>query len=178
VATWGELVECRFLAEYRDAGVTLQRMRPAVDRLREVTGSRYPLASAQLWLASDGRELVARVQDDVHLERALSLVVVRTGQSVMDWSPRAMRFQSAIHWSAQGPDASPVSITPDEDTPEIVIDPQRGYGDPVIRGRGVTTSIIRELVQAGEPIESIAESYELERSDVEAAVRYELKRVG
>ena len=174
----GRRVECRLLSEYRDAGVTLQRMRPAVERLREVTGSRYPLASAQLWLAADGRELVAQVQNDVHLSDKPSLVVVRSGQHVLDWSPRALKFRSSIRWSDQGVDSTPVSIAPDEDNPEIEIDPQRGYGDPVIRGRGVTTSVIRELVQAGEPIESIAESYELERSQVEAALRYELKRAG
>ncbi|MFT4085329.1 MAG: DUF433 domain-containing protein [Nocardioides sp.] len=178
VATWGELVECRLLAEYRDAGVTLQRMRPAVERLRELTGSRYPLASAQLWLAADGRELVARVQDDVQLSDRLSLVVIRSGQQMLDWSPRASRFRSSIRWSGDGIDSTPVSLALDEDNPEIEIDPARGYGDPVIKGRGVTTSIIRELVQAGEPIESIAESYELERSQVEAAIRYELQRAG
>lgn len=176
VATWGELVECRLLAEYRDAGVTLQRMRPAVERLRELTGSRYPLASARLWLAAEGRELVARVQDDVHLSGSLSLVVVRSGQHMLDWSPRASRFMNSVVWSDQGADATPLRIVPDEGNPEIEIDPERGYGDPVIKGRAVATSVIRELVQAGEPIESIAESYELERSQVEAALRYELKR--
>lgn len=178
VATWGEFVECRLLAEYRDAGVTLHRMRPAVERLREMTGSPYPLASAQLWLGAEGRELVARVQDDVHLSDKLNLVVVRSGQHVLDWSPRATRFRGSVRWSGQDVESIPVSITPDEDNPEIEIDPERGYGDPVIKGRGVTTSVIRELVQAGEPIESIAESYELERSQVEAALRYELKRAG
>lgn len=178
VATWGEFVECRLLSEYRDAGVTLQRMRPAVDRLRELTGSPYPLASAQLWLAAEGRELVAQVQDDVQLSNKLSLVVLRSGQHVLDWTPRASRFRSSIRWSGQGVDSSPVSIIPDDDNPEIEIDPERGYGDPVIKGRSVTTSVIRELVQAGEPIESIAESYEVERSQVEAALRYELKRAG
>lgn len=178
VATWGELVECRLLSEYRDAGVTLQRMRPAVERLRELTGSRYPLASAQLWLGAEGRELVAQVQDDVQLSDKLSLVVVRSGQHMFDWSPRASRFRSSVRWSGQDVDSTPVSIVPDDGNPEIEIDPERGFGDPVIRGRGVTTSVIRELVQAGEPIESIAESYELERSQVEAALRYELKRAG
>src|SRR4051794_15204997 len=57
VATWGEFVECRLLAEYRDAGVSIQRMRPAVEKLRELTRAQYPLASARLWLGTDGREL-------------------------------------------------------------------------------------------------------------------------
>lgn len=35
VATWGEFIETRLLAEYRDAGVPMIRMRPAVEALRE-----------------------------------------------------------------------------------------------------------------------------------------------
>ena len=35
IVTWGEFAETRFLAEFRDAGVPLTRMRPAVERLRE-----------------------------------------------------------------------------------------------------------------------------------------------
>jgi len=40
----------------------------------------------------------------------------------------------------------------------------------------VRTEIIRELVQAGESQDSIAEVYELPRESVEAALRYELLR--
>ncbi len=39
VATWGEFVECRLLVEYHTARVTLQRMRPAVERLRELANA-------------------------------------------------------------------------------------------------------------------------------------------
>jgi hypothetical protein len=56
--TWGEFVETRLLAQYRDAGVPMIRMRPAIDVLREQMQTRYPLASARTWLDVDGRELL------------------------------------------------------------------------------------------------------------------------
>lgn len=174
VATWGEFVECRLLAEYRTAGVTLQRMRPAVERLRELTNSPYPLASAQLWVAPEGRELVARVQDEVGLARPLSLVL-RTGQTVLDWSVRASTFERSVAWSSDdAATAEPLFITPDPQVPLVVVDPRRGYGDPVIRGRNVTTEVVRELVRAGESVDGVAEAYELTRAEVEAALAYEL----
>lgn len=176
VATWGEFVECRLLAEYRDAGVSIQRMRPAVERLRQVTGAPYPLASARLWLGSDGRELVAKVQEDVGLDRALSLVVVRTGQSAFDWSARANNFAGSVRWSSETVEGHVTQLSLGRNNPDVVVDPLRGYGDPVVRGRNVATSILSALVQAGEPIESIAESYSLEVRQVEAALRYELSR--
>jgi hypothetical protein len=80
VATWGEFVECRFLAEYRDAGVRLIRLRPVVERLRAELGTPYPLASSRLRIEPQGRDLVARVQRDLSDELEPSLMLVRTGE--------------------------------------------------------------------------------------------------
>ena len=59
---------------------------------------------------------------------------------------------------------------------EVVIDPLRQFGEPVVRS--VRTEIISEQVRAGESIDAIANIYELSRASVEAAVRYELIRSG
>lgn len=59
---------------------------------------------------------------------------------------------------------------------DVVIDPLRGFGEPVIADRGVRTEVIAELVRAGDSPDMIAELYELKRSEVNAAVRYELLR--
>jgi hypothetical protein len=62
LVTWGEFVETRFLAEFRDAGVPLVRMRPAIVRLREKLNTKYPLAQARPFLDVSGKELVLRIQ--------------------------------------------------------------------------------------------------------------------
>lgn len=97
IVTWGEFIEARFLAEYRHQGVPLIKMRPAVEKLREELNTLYPLASAQTWLAVEGRELVRKVQDDVGLHHRLLLVVVRTDQQMLDWSPQAQEFADSLH---------------------------------------------------------------------------------
>ncbi len=43
LVTWGEFVETRLLAQYRDKGVPLIRMRPVISRLRQELGTPYPL---------------------------------------------------------------------------------------------------------------------------------------
>ncbi len=58
--TWGEFVETQLLAQYRDAGVPIVRMRPAIDVLREQMQAKYPLGSSRTWLDTDGRELVCK----------------------------------------------------------------------------------------------------------------------
>lgn len=173
IATWGEFVETRLLSQYRDAGVPLIRMRPAVEALREELGTPYPLASARTWLGVAGRELVQEVQDRVGLERRLALVVVRTGQ-VIEWTDPADAFRRSVEWTGEGDDQQVARLRPISDIEHVVIVPLRGFGEPVVRG--VRTEIIRELLQAGETADQIAEVYELPRSQVDAAVRYELLR--
>jgi uncharacterized protein (DUF433 family) len=173
IATWGEFIETRLLAEYRDAGVPMLRMRPAVEALREELKVRYPLASAKTWLLPEGRDLVRVVQEDVGLDPQLALVVVATGQTVA-WSEKAGRFLHALEWTSRRADAQPRLLRPIAGIDDVVVDPLRGFGEPVVRG--VKTEVIRELVQAGESVEAIAEIYELDTDTVEAAVRYELQR--
>jgi hypothetical protein len=93
LVTWGEFIEARLLSEFRDSGVPIFRMRPAVERLRERFNRLYPLAHARPWLEEGGRELVMRVQEEVHLEKPLLLVVVRNDQLVLS-SPADQFVQS------------------------------------------------------------------------------------
>lgn len=177
IVTWGEFIEARLLAEYRDEGVPLVRMRPAVEKLREELNTRYPLASAKTWLAVEGRELVRRVEEAVGLDRRLRLVVVRNDQQRLDWSPPAQEFADSLHWEdvgrgrAKRPEVT--SLNPDPAIRDVVVNPLQRFGEPSTRG--VPTEVIRELYVAGDPIEMIAELYQLPRHLVEAAVRYELK---
>ena len=173
VVTWGEFVETRLLSEYRDAGVPLIRMRPVIEGLREELNTKYPLASARTWIRPHGRELVREIQDRVGLERRLALVVMRTGQTVPEWSSEAEEFRQSIEWTTQTDDGVPSRVRPFADLSYVLIDPLKGFGEPVVRG--VRTEIIAELFRAGDSPDMIANLYELDRIAVEEAVRYEMK---
>lgn len=177
LVTWGEFVETRLLSEYREAGVPLVRMRPAIVKLRDELGTPYPLASARTWLDVQGQELVRQVQESVELDSKLALVVVRTGQTIAGWSDEADAFRRSVEWTGEGErEREPRYLRPVAGIAEVQIDPLRGFGEPVVRG--VRTEVIGELVRAGESPDQIAETYELPRSSVDAAVRYELLRAG
>jgi uncharacterized protein (DUF433 family) len=176
LVTWGEFVETRLLSEYRDAGVPILRMRPAVERLRDELDTEYPLASARVWLDVSGRELVRRVQDEVGLETPLSLVVVRSGQRVLDWSVEARDFAESSQWQTTETGAQIQRLRPTASIHDVVLDPLVSFGEPTVRGRGVRTEIIGELFRADESPDAIADMYELTHSQVEAALRYELLR--
>lgn len=171
VVTWGEFVEARLLAEYRNAGVPLQRLRPAVVRLREEFG-RYPLAHAKPFLDVEGRELVRRVQAEVGLESALLLVVVRNDQAIL--APKSERFVDSAEYSREGQRVVE-RLYPLPDLHEVMFDPLRRSGQPVVRS--VPTEVIAEQVRAGDSVATIAQAYDLRPELVEAAIRYELVKV-
>lgn len=172
IATWGEFIESRLLSEFRDAGVPLIRMRPAIEKLREELNTPYPLASARTWLEAEGKELVRKIEDSVNLDRPLRLVV-RNNQ-LIQWSDPAEAFSRSVNWSGVGPDAEITVVRPDKAVPSVLIDPLRGFGEPVVRG--VRTEILGELYRAGESHQRIAEDYELDGDLVESAIRFELRR--
>lgn len=170
IVTWGEFVETRLLAEYRNAGVPLVRMRPAVDRLREEFHPKYPLAHARPFVDVAGRELVLKIQEKVGLDRHLRLVeLAKNGQIVL--VEEADSFRRAAQFRRDG---VVERLLPMTEIPEVVIDPLRQFGEPVVRS--VPTEVIAEQVRAGESIAAIVELYELPSASVEAALRYELRR--
>jgi uncharacterized protein (DUF433 family) len=165
VVTWGEMVEARLLAEFRDQRVSVRRLRPAVERLRAEFGP-YPLAHARPLLEADGQELVRRVQDEVGLEDELMLVVVRNGQLMLDLP--AQRFADAVEYT----DGIATLIRPVIRTPAVQLDPNLAFGQPSIRG--IRTDVLAEDYRAGESRESLAELYDLDLDQIDQALRYEL----
>jgi len=57
----------------------------------------------------------------------------------------------------------------------VVIDPEFGFGKPVVAGTGIWTSVITSRYMAGESTTDLAEDYRLEPSKVEDAIRAHLR---
>lgn len=163
--TWGEMVEARLLAEFRNRDVPVQRMRPAIVELRREFGP-YPLAHARPFIDVEGRELVRKVQERVGLEDRLELVVVRSGQFVL--SDTTKRFQSSVEYK----DGFAHSLKPERRTPGVVMDPLRAFGQPAVRN--VRTDALAEDYRAGTSAEELADLYDLTPEQVGEALRFEL----
>lgn len=166
LVTWGEMVEARLLAEFRRKDVPVQRLRPAIQRLRDEFG-RYPLAHARPFIDVEGRELVRVVQDQVGLERSLSFVVIRNGQLMLAEATKL--FSEAVDYGDLG---EVTRLRPDLRTPNVVMDPTRAFGQPAIRN--VRTEGLAEDYRAGTSREELAELYDLTARQVDEAIRFEL----
>ncbi len=163
------LAEGMVLAALRRSGVPLQRIRPALTRLEEEFGIRHALASKQLY--SDGAEVLydygrrdpgsdgARAVDD--------LVVVRNGQRVFNTVVES--YLSRITFSADGY-ASLVRL-PAYELADVVVDPTRGFGQPIFAEGGARLDDALAMFRAGEPLESVAAEFGVTRDHLEDAVR-------
>lgn len=167
--TWGEYVETRLLSEYRGAGVPIIRLRPAVLRLREQFGTRYPLAHAKPWLEPEGRDLVWVAQDDARLDRELCMVIyVGSGQLAL--APAVERFTDAATFTEDGG----AKVATSFDVPGfdgVSINPLLRFGSPAING--VRTRVLAEFLDAGDTAGDVADAYGLTPHQVETASRYE-----
>ncbi|HET9065499.1 MAG TPA: DUF433 domain-containing protein [Gemmatimonadales bacterium] len=62
-------------------------------------------------------------------------------------------------------------VAPSE--PSITIDPGIAFGRPTLRGRGITTEVLADRIDAGESIEEVAADYGIAVAEVEQAILYE-----
>lgn len=163
--TWGEFVETRLIAEYRSRGVAVVRMRPAIMALRREFETDYPLATSRPFLSEDGRDLVLRVQDETVLSPSLRFVV-RTNQIVM-LSMEVQRFQQ----DAEYEETDEVRRFRLFGTPNVVLDPEYGFGEPTVRGRRLRVSAIAEAIAAGEARDDIKATWDISDDVVDDALR-------
>ena len=91
IVTWGEFIEARLLAQYRD-GALVAKMRPAVEKLREELNTLYPLASAESVARRRGARARPQSSGDRWPRPTPPVVVVRNEQQMLDWSPRAQEL--------------------------------------------------------------------------------------
>lgn len=167
--SWGEFVETKLLAAYRDAGVPMLRMRPVVEGLRQRFQVRYPLATIRPYLDEDLR-VVYEVQEQAHLEDSMRLVVEAcSGQYVL--APDVRRFRRIAVFEEQDGEQVIARFRPLGEHRQVVIDPVRRFGSPVVRS--TPTDVLAELVRAGEPVEWVAEQYDLTLEQVLDALEYE-----
>ncbi len=163
--TWGEFVEAGYLTEYRrQQRIPLPEIRDYIRSWRDRLGVPYPLAHRQPY-SGPGRHLVEAA---VGIEGDRILYRFLDGQLVLTpWTVEFVHKVEFDHDVAR-------RFWPVGTGEAVVIDPLRSFGAPTVGG--VRTEVLCELFLAGDSLDEIAEGYDLARSDVEAAVRYESAR--
>jgi len=162
------LAEGLVLTALRRSGVALQRIRPALSRLAGDFGLEHALASRRLY--TDGAEVLFDYADDEDPETARavrSLVVVRNGQRVFNEV-----VESYLKRVEYGPDGYPRLIElPAYAVAKVVVDPDRGFGQPIFRRGGARLEDALAMFRAGASLETVADEYGIPLDQLEDVVR-------
>lgn len=163
------LAEGLVLAAMRRSGVPLQRIRPALTRLEEQFGLRHALASKRLY--TDGAEVLfdyAETSEDLRAARAArELVVVRNDQHV--FNEVVQDYLRRLEFDDDG--YARLIQLPAYEVAEVLVDPARGFGQPIFARGGVRLEDALALFRSGEPLDVVAVEYGIPREHLEDAVR-------
>jgi uncharacterized protein (DUF433 family) len=166
------LAEGYVLAAFRQAGVPLQRIRPALDTLRDELGIEHVLASKSLY--TDGAEVLydyaESSADTPEGKSARQLVVVRSNQRV--FNEVVEDYLRRIDFGDDG--WARMIHLPQYRTADVVVDPERSFGIPIFARGAARVEVVLSRFKAGEPIESLTEEFGIPANELFDAVRVHL----
>jgi uncharacterized protein (DUF433 family) len=160
------LVEVLALDRFREAGVSLQKVRKALQYVEAGLGTSHALASQRI--LTDGIDLFWKFQERVRDPELHIVDATRGGQKAF---PEVISgYLREIDW---GTDRFAERWWPEVGRREVVVDPRKGFGAPTIAPTGIRTEDVFQRFEAGESILSLAEDFGLTVGQVEAAIRAE-----
>lgn len=166
------LAEAMVLTAMRRARVSLQRIRPALARLQDEVGIAHALASRRLY--TDGVEALydyaEHGPDEGAATAARELVVVRNGQHV--FNEIVETYLRRLSFAEDGY----VSLIrlPAYQVADVMVDPARGFGQPIFERGGARLEDALSLFKSGEPLEVVADEYGVPLDQLEDVVRVAL----
>lgn len=157
-----DLLEIVAIGRLKEFGFSLSRIRQLVSNCQELIGVSRPLTT--LKFKTDGQEIFVD-KGDVLLE-------VGRRKGMQAWNEILEPFLRDLDYTA-GLASRWWPLGKDK---PIVIDPEYGYGFPVVANSGVRTEIILERFRASDLEAQIARDFNLQPIEVERALQFELTR--
>ena len=160
-----QLVEVAFVARFREAGVSLQRLRRARAYLAKVFETQYPFALRGL--KTDGAHVYKTFEEESRIRKHPLIVADREGQE--GWPDLiAERFAQfdyendvATRWFPRGRKMP------------VVLDPRVAFGAPILEKGGVPTWVIVERIEAGEPPWQVQDDFSVTKEEIDFALAFE-----
>ena len=164
------LAEGLVLDAFRRAGVPLQRIRPALERLDQQMGLRHALASDRL--TTDGAEVLYDCGARLDLQGIGELVTVRNGQRV--FAPVVREYLRRVryaddHWAER-------LELPGYAVARVVVDPGLACGRPVLEQSGIPVERVLQRWVAGDSVAELADGFGLDGPAVEDVIRAATRR--
>jgi uncharacterized protein (DUF433 family) len=164
-ASFLDLIDILFVKQFVDHGVSLQRVRKALEEAQELLGGYH---FAQRTFFTSGKSIYLQIRD----EADALLELLSGGQWVIAPFVKELATQVDFHdtsglaerWYPMGRNGL------------IVLDPRVSFGTPTIVDRGVETANVFDLYAAeSENVDAVSWWMKLRPEEVRAAVEYEQK---
>jgi len=164
VLSFLDLVELLFIKNFVQHGVRIQKIREAAAAAAKLLDTSHPFAVRKMY--TDGKEIFAETAKDNDVTSLLDLinkqfqfdeVIGSLLYGCIDFDD----YDFAQKWWPLGK------------TEDIVLDPSRNMGQPILDKRNVRTGLIYELFKAKRDMDEISEWYDLDRAEIEAAIAFE-----
>ncbi len=161
--TFLDMMEVRFVDEFRKRGFSLQTIRRVCDRARELLDTDYPFSTQRFTTA--GHSIFLKEIDPINEIHLLDLMKSEYAfQEILRPLLEDVRFEndSTVAWWPMHPDR------------RVIIDPRRSLGRPIVAEEGIPTATLHDSYLAeGNSIDAVVHWYEVSVNSVKAAVKYE-----
>jgi uncharacterized protein (DUF433 family) len=164
VLSFMDLMEVRFVKYFRDSGVSLQSIRKILDTAKAEIGSLHPFATKRF--QTDGREFFMRVAKSSREEIFVRLKKNQLG--FYDFFKPSL--YEGIEFSVHG---TAVAWWPLGEGRDVVLDPARQLGLPILSSSAVPTSVIAQAFALNNNVEGTADEFGISPSSVRAALDFE-----
>lgn len=158
-----DLIEILFVQAFKEHGVSLRTIRRAIEQSEALLGEDYPLSS--LKFKTDGRSILADVVEPEEKRLVFDLV---TGQYLLENVFDRLRegldysqLDGLLRWWPIGRER------------EVVVDPKRSFGQPIVANEGVPTEVLAGAYQAEQSVDAVANWYDVTPEAVNDALEFE-----
>ena len=158
--SFSDLVEIVAIGRFKAMGFGVPAVREVVANCQQLFGDAHPLSTQSFKIG--GRQ--------VFIEREGALREVLHSRGQLAWDEVLAPFLDSLDYDG----SFARRWWPLGRTRPVVIDPDYGYGLPVVAESGVRTEILRERFQAGDSFEQIASDFNVSAQQVESAIQFEL----
>ncbi|MDH5706189.1 MAG: DUF433 domain-containing protein [Candidatus Aminicenantes bacterium] len=170
-ASFLDLVDLLFVKRFLDYGVSLQKLRKALDEAKEVLGTDH---FARQSFFTDGKNICLEVKKRGKEKGGAILELLSGGQWVISDVIKQLAHQIDFDKTTE----LACRWFPAEGNRIVVLDPLISFGRPIIIGKGITTENIFDLfIAEGEATQPVCNWMDLTSEEIEAAVKFEKRLI-
>ncbi len=164
--TFVNLMEARFIAAFARHGVSVKAMRSMAKNAQEILDSPHPFATDAIF-KTDGRKIVLMASKESGDKRMYDL-------QTKNWALYEILVDGLKNEVIYNEGRARLWRPRKEIAPNVVLDPIKAFGQPVLEKSGVPTRTLFDAFNAeDETYESVASWYDVPVKEVKEAVKFE-----